>query len=117
MALRELAENGVLVLVLGSGAMTHNLGEMDWFGKRTDDKPPAWVGDFTDWFADRIAADDTDALVDYRAQAPHAARNHPTEEHLLPLFVALGAAGGGRGPRLHAVVQMGALAMDAYAFD
>ncbi|MBX6366987.1 MAG: dioxygenase, partial [Rhodospirillales bacterium] len=41
-------------------------------------------------------------------------RNHPTEEHFLPLFVALGA--GGRAERLHSSTSMGALRMDAYAF-
>ena len=53
-------------------------------------------------------------LVDYRKLAPDAARNHPTEEHFLPLFVALGA--GGRAERLHSSATMGALRMDAYAF-
>ncbi len=49
--------------------------------------------------------------------APHAVRNHPTEEHFLPLFVALGAAeDGGSAERVHASHSYGVLAMDAYAF-
>jgi len=114
-ALRELVEDGVMVL--GSGAMTHNLRELDWAGNGPKGYVPPWVSGLTDWFAARIEAGQVEDLVDYRARAPHAARNHPTEEHLMPLFVALGASAAGRGQRLHASVQMGALAMDAYAFD
>ncbi len=114
-ALRALVNDEVLVL--GSGAMTHNLSELDWVGKGPSGQVPHWVSGFTDWFAARIEAGQVGDLVDYRARAPQAARNHPTEEHLMPLFVALGASAAGRGRRLHASVQMGALAMDAYAFD
>ena len=55
--------------------------------------PLPYVAEFSEWLADRLAAHDDDALVDYRARAPHAERAHPTDEHFLPLFVALGAAG------------------------
>ena len=71
---------------------------------------------FSDWFTAGIETGEG-RLLDYRAQAPSAMRNHPTEEHLLPLFVALGASATGRGRRLHRSVQLGVLAMDAYAFD
>jgi 4,5-DOPA dioxygenase extradiol len=55
--------------------------------------------------------------MDYRILAPHATRNHPTEDHLLPLFVALGAAGeGATAVRIHASHTYGVLAMDAYSF-
>jgi 4,5-DOPA dioxygenase extradiol len=56
-------------------------------------------------------------LLDYRRRAPHAVQNHPTDEHLLPLFIALGAGGDGAAPRrLHGSFTSGVLAMDAYAF-
>ena len=56
-------------------------------------------------------------LLAYRNLAPHAARNHPTEEHLLPLFVALGAAGPHpASEHLHASQTHGVLRMDAFAF-
>jgi 4,5-DOPA dioxygenase extradiol len=59
-----------------------------------------------------------DDLLAYRRLAPFAERNHPTEEHLLPLFVAMGAAGGdARAERLHASYEYGILAMDVYAFS
>lgn len=112
-ALQPLLDDGVLVV--GSGSLTHNLREM-----RFDDEgaePPAWTVAFRDWMAERLADGDTQALLDYRTQAPHAARNHPTEEHLLPLFVALGAAPDrARGTNLHSSYSYGVLAMDVWRF-
>ncbi|MBK4738170.1 DODA-type extradiol aromatic ring-opening family dioxygenase [Noviherbaspirillum pedocola] len=104
------AEN---VLVIGSGSMTHNLYELRREGGNAP--APAWVTEFTAWMDARLAAGEHEALLDYRRRAPHAADNHPSEEHLLPLFVALGA-GGGAARRLHASVEYGVLAMDVYAF-
>ncbi len=64
-----------------------------------------------------IEGGDIAALLAYRRQAPNAARAHPTEEHLLPLFWALGAANGGAKPRyLAGGVHYGMLSMDAWLF-
>ena len=41
---------------------------------------------------------------------------HPTDEHLLPFFVAAGAGGRGPAVRIHASLTYGDLGMDAYAF-
>ena len=50
--------------------------------------------------------------------APHARRNHPSEEHFLPLPFAMGAGGPGhKGTRVHTSCEYGVLMMDAYAFD
>lgn len=113
-ALRPLRDEGVLIL--GSGSVTHNLRE---FGRHDYAAPPPdWVSGFNDWLAERLAAGDRDALLDYRNRAPHAARNHPSEEHLLPLFAALGAATPGLAPqRIHAGYTHGVIGMDAWRFD
>lgn len=87
-ALRPLAEDGILIV--GSGQITHNLRAAD-FGAKPGDADPR-VAEFTDWFEERLAQRDIDALLDYRARAPHAAAMHPTDEHLLPVFAAIGAA-------------------------
>jgi 4,5-DOPA dioxygenase extradiol len=87
-ALRALRDEGVMVI--GSGQITHNLREAD-FSARPEDADPR-VAAFTDWFEDRLHARDVDALLDYRRRAPHAQWMHPTDEHLLPVFAALGAA-------------------------
>lgn len=105
------------VLVIGSGAITHNLGAFFRGGFKRDDQAEPWVAAFADWVGARLAEGDVAALVDYRAKAPFARENHPSEDHVLPLFVALGAAGGGGAERVHASGQYGVLAMDVYRFD
>lgn len=114
-ALAPLAAEGVLVM--GSGALTHNL-RLFMAGHGDIDAPEiAESAAFRDWVAARAAAADWPALLDYRQQAPHAARMHPSDEHWLPFYVAAGAAGPQpAGIRLHASVTYGHLAMDAYAF-
>lgn len=112
MALAPLAEEGVLIV--GSGAMTHNLRAMARGGR--DAPAPSWVRDFGEWMRERLEAGAIADVVAYRDRAPFAAENHPTDEHLLPLFVALGAAGGERGRRVHTSDEYGVLMMDAYRF-
>ena len=113
-ALRPLRDAGVLIL--SSGSATHNLGE---FGSHDyAAAAPAWVSEFNEWLAAAVAAGRTADLLDYRRLAPHAARNHPSEEHLLPLFTALGAATPGVAPRrIHTGYTYGIISMDAYRFD
>jgi len=116
-ALAPLAAEGVLVL--GSGSMTHNLRRVFAGGLRAvvDQPEIAESAAFRHWFVDRSAARDWDALFAYRAKAPHAVEMHPTDEHLLPWYVAAGAGGREAAPlRLHDSVTYGCLAMDAYAF-
>ncbi len=114
-ALKPLAESGVLII--GSGAATHNLHEFFRGQYRPDSPAPDWVKSFGEWLDRKITAGDTEALVQYRMLAPNGAKNHPTEEHLLPLFVAMGAAGAGaHGTRVHTSQEYGVLMMDAYSF-
>lgn len=113
-ALTALRDEGVLVI--GSGSLTHNLSEIGRGAAQL--AAPAWVTDFGDWMNSMLEAGRRDALRDYRRLAPHAVRNHPTDEHLLPLFVAMGAAGtAAHARRLHTSIEYGVLAMDVYAFS
>lgn len=104
------------VLVLASGSITHNLQDaFAAFGGRPADG--AYARAFMDWMADRLAANDIESLLDYRRLAPHAERAHPTDEHLMPLFVALGAAGPGAAvSRLEGGLDLSVIGMDSYAF-
>jgi 4,5-DOPA dioxygenase extradiol len=99
-ALQPLA--GRDVLVIGSGHVTHNL--RDWLHSRQVVQPLDYVAAFSGWLEQALARNDDEALLHYREQAPGAERAHPTEEHFLPLYVALGAAGTPvRSHRIHAV--------------
>lgn len=111
-ALRGLRSQGVLVM--GSGSMTHNLAE--FFGGARE--PAPYVIAFSRWIESALERGDMQALLNYRSLAPHAERAHPTEDHFLPLFFALGAA----GDDLHAnylsrEVMYSMLAMDAFALQ
>lgn len=109
-ALRPLTAEGVLIVA--SGSLTHNLGEFRMRGEQA----PAYVRGFQEWVRDALEKHDLCALIDYRTLAPEAVRAHPTDEHFLPLFVALGAAGVGPVHRYTDEVTFGVIAMDGYVF-
>jgi 4,5-DOPA dioxygenase extradiol len=103
------------VLVIGSGGFSHNLRALNW--SHADAPAFSWMTAFTDALRDKLIDGDTAGALNWRA-LPEALRNHPTPEHLYPLYVALGAGGeGARGRVLHRDVELGGLAMDAFAFE
>ena len=114
-ALESLRDEGVLVL--GSGAFTHNLMELRGFRGRPPGFEPDWVSDFASWTDAALRAGRVEDLLAYRTLNPSGARNHPTEEHFLPLFVAMGAGGAGAAAHLHASVTYAVLRMDVYGFE
>ena len=112
--LQPLTSRGVLILA--SGGLTHNLGEVVWDAKDGDALPH--VREFRDWFVDALQRRDLPALFDWQRRAPQAARAHPSPEHLLPLYVALGAAGDAAAAQpVFSDYQLGALALDAFRFS
>jgi 4,5-DOPA dioxygenase extradiol len=111
-ALASLRSQGVLILA--SGGATHNLRDA-----RFD--PQALTADyvmrFADWLERNIKANNLDELLNYKDLAPDAAANHPTPEHLLPLYVALGAGvNHSEATALHRAYAYRSLALDAYAW-
>lgn len=113
-ALAPLREQGVLVI--GSGGFVHNLGDLDW--QHRDAPMPPWASDFAAWMCARLEAQDIEALLDWERQAPNPRKAHPTVEHLMPLFVALGAGGeSARVRSLHRSHEFGSLALDAFSFE
>ena len=90
-ALTPLRDEGVLIL--GSGMSYHNMrGFMSSRAKVDSER-------FNAWLADAVSQDPRrrDELLVHWDAAPSARQSHPREEHLLPLMVAAGAAGGDRG--------------------
>ena len=108
-ALAPLRDEGVLIL--GSGGFVHNLRAIEWQGG----EEPEWSSSFADFMHTALMERREMDLAHYRSRAPHAAAAHPTDEHLMPLFVAYGA-GGNHTERLHTSICFGSLRLDAYAF-
>jgi len=110
-ALQDLRSQGVLLV--GSGSMTHNLRE--FFGGER--QAASYVVEFSRWVEQQVQAGAIDALLGWQQQAPHALRAHPTDEHFLPLYFALGAGAGSTPHYLSREVMYGMLAMDAFALQ
>ena len=104
------------ILILASGNITHNLGDYR-VARMQGGKTPTYVQEFSDWLNEKILQGDIDSLLNYRSLSKEGLRAHPTEEHLLPLFTALGAAGPDSKPHaFYRGISDYVLAMDAYAF-
>jgi len=103
-ALAPLREEGILIL--GSGAATHNLRELGRGGPH--------VIEFENRLCEAVTAGRPEDLIRYEELAPHARRNHPTPEHLLPLFAPLGAANGTPGEVFNRVFEYESLSMAAF---
>jgi 4,5-DOPA dioxygenase extradiol len=101
------------VLVLATGGAVHNLREMNRDGGET----PAWAREFDEWLAEMFAPGNEAELLDWQRRAPDPRRAHPSPEHLMPIFVAYGAAGpGARGERIYSGFTLGSMSMAAYRF-
>jgi 4,5-DOPA dioxygenase extradiol len=110
-ALAPLRERGVMIVA--SGSMTHNLYEFRQAGSAKAD----YAIEFTHWVRQAVTGNDMDHLVNYRQLAPHAQRAHPTEEHFLPLLVALGARGDTEAAQvIDGGITNGTLSMESYVW-
>jgi 4,5-DOPA dioxygenase extradiol len=110
-ALAPLRRRGVVIV--GSGSLTHNLYE---FRQSASDVAP-YAREFAAWTRNVVTEGEIDRLVDYRKLAPHAERAHPTEEHFLPLLVAVGAQATGEVAQvIEGGITHGVLAMDSYVW-
>ena len=104
------------VLLIGSGSWTHDLRRFRGQPANAPEQPDVIA--FSDWMDAAVTENRLDDLVYYRARAPHAVDQHPSEEHLLPLHFAVGAGGtDSKAKRIHKSATHGILRMDAYAFE
>ncbi len=113
-ALAALAEQNILIVA--SGNITHNL--RDYMTVRmAGGQTPDYVQGFADWVHQHMVGKDVQSLLNYRRASPSGARAHPSEDHLLPLFTALGAAGAYARPEaFYRGISDYVIAMDGYAF-
>ncbi|MEN6671259.1 class III extradiol ring-cleavage dioxygenase [Psychrobacter sp. B38] len=97
------------ILIIGSGNITHNLQALRWQADSIDQAAKA----FKLWLLQQLKIDIPTAL-DWQ-QYPNYKDIHPSDEHLLPLFFALGA--GQRVSVVHQSMAHHSLGMDIYRFD
>ena len=110
-ALAPLSE--LRVLIVGSGSLTHNLYEF----RQGHGQDEPYVTEFVAWMQAAVLTRNRELLVDSMTRAPHAARAHPSADHLLPLFVAAGASAADAPVSvLPGGISHGVLSMDSYLF-
>ena len=110
-ALAPLRDEGILIV--GSGLSYHNMRGFSPAGRA-----PSIA--FDDWLTATLTESDPDvrtkSLTEWEA-APAARLAHPSEDHLVPLMVAVGAAEHDRGVRTyHQDDFMGSVAASSYRF-
>lgn len=114
-ALEQLTHQGFLVI--GSGNITHNLGDLR-VAAMQGGRTPAYVQTFADWVEVQITGKHVQNLIDYRQHSIEGVQSHPTEDHLLPLFVAMGAAGKNASAKaFFRGISSYVIAMDGYTFN
>lgn len=100
------------ILLIGSGSITHNLAELSWSEEPAP--TPIWASTFRNWVVHQLNSSDFEQVLNWQ-NAPYIRQNHPTLEHLAPLFFAMGT--GSRFSLVHSSFSLGALGMDLYRFD
>lgn len=104
------------VLFVGSGNATHNLSAFFTSGFSIGRRTEPWAASYAEWLAEEVSQNDRESLLAAYDLAPYARQNHPTADHILPFYAALGAGGGDLGRRVHASTTYGVLVMDVYGF-
>ncbi|RTE08374.1 dioxygenase [Paenibacillus whitsoniae] len=111
-ALAELREQDMLII--GSGGTVHNLRKLKWQSEGNDE----WAEQFDNWLQKKLESWDTEALFQYHEQAPYAQEAVPTNEHFIPLLLAMGAGDANRQAKLlHRSYQYGNLSLSCWQFN
>lgn len=114
-AIAPLADQGWMIVA--SGNITHNLN--DWRATGNGAALDAeYAQSFADWVHKQLMQRQPSDLLNYRQLHPDAQRAHPRDEHLLPLFTAMGAAGPEfQASVIHRGIRDHVIAMDSYLFS
>lgn len=86
--LAPLRDEGVLII--GSGNVVHNLGQIQW---AEDTKPYDWAVRFNDKVRGYLAAREHGPLIDYATLGEDARLSVPTPDHYLPLLYVIAQQG------------------------
>ncbi|XP_050378209.1 extradiol ring-cleavage dioxygenase [Argentina anserina] len=113
-ALAPLRDEGVLIM--GSGAATHNL-RMLRYGA-ADGAADPWALEFDTWLKEALVGGRYEDVNRYEEKAPHAKKAHPWPDHFYPLHVAMGAAGKeSKAKLIHHSWQAATLSYASYQFS
>lgn len=111
-ALSELREQDILII--GSGGTVHNLRKLNWKSEGID----GWAEAFDNWIQAKLEAWDVESLFNYRELAPYAQEAVPTNEHFIPLLLAMGTGDEHRQAKLlHRSYQYGNLSLSCWQFN
>lgn len=106
------------ILVMGSGAATHNLREIEFLHSGGSTSPPdSWATGFLKEFEGFLAKCTPNHIQQLTKlyQLPYRDRAHPTLEHLCPVLIP--AAAGKEAPtRIHNAMMFKNLSMATYTF-
>lgn len=109
-AIRELGKEDILVI--GSGSTVHNLSTVDWNSGKAEE----WAVEFDNWLIESMENNDTEALFRYKQLAPNAKLAVPSEEHIVPMFIAMGSGNKDKPKLLHQSYAYGTLSYICFEF-
>lgn len=109
-AIKDLSKEDILII--GSGSTVHNLATVDWNAT----KPKEWTVRFDDWLVEKVVENDIEAVKDYQKLARNAHDAIPREEHIVPMFIALGGGSLEKPKLLHRSYVYGTLSYIAFEF-
>lgn len=102
-SIRDLGKEDILVI--GSGSTVHNLATVNFDAETVEE----WAVQFDNWLIEKVENNDTEILFNYRQFAPYAKRAVPREEHLVPMFIAMGSGNKDKPKVLHKSYAYGTL--------
>ena len=109
-AIKDLGKEDILVI--GSGSTVHNLATIDWNAERAEE----WAVAFDNWLIEKVEDSDNRALFNYRDEAPYAKQAVPREEHIVPMFIAMGSGNRDKPKHLYQGYAYGTLSYICFEF-
>jgi 4,5-DOPA dioxygenase extradiol len=98
-------------LIVTSGCLTHNLRDMGFASGIKE-----YAKKFSQDVVEIIKIGDTQKLLDITSDE-NFYKNHPTDEHFLPLFIAYGASDDKHGISFNSEITYSNISMESFVFD